>query len=126
MEKSCPKCRAKMHTIERSGVIIDQCGNCRGIFLDRGELEQLVDAEIAYYASSAALRHPVEPPRPPRPPAAPAFGSPNEARSRAEPDQYGHGDGDRYKDGSYRQNRYDDHYPPRREKRKSFLEELFS
>ena len=28
---------------ERSGVVIDQCGECRGIFLDRGELEKLFE-----------------------------------------------------------------------------------
>jgi Zn-finger nucleic acid-binding protein len=34
-----------MRTYERSGVTVDQCAECRGIFLDRGELERLVDAE---------------------------------------------------------------------------------
>jgi uncharacterized protein len=34
-----------MHQYERNGVVIDQCGECRGIFLDRGELERLADAE---------------------------------------------------------------------------------
>ncbi|MFI5710039.1 zf-TFIIB domain-containing protein [Kribbella sp. NPDC051620] len=37
-----------MRTYERSGVTVDQCTECRGIFLDRGELEKLVDAEVAY------------------------------------------------------------------------------
>uniref|UniRef100_A0A7L6B987 Zf-TFIIB domain-containing protein n=1 Tax=Micromonospora robiginosa TaxID=2749844 RepID=A0A7L6B987_9ACTN len=45
MQLICPKCRAEMRQYERSGVIIDQCGECRGIFLDRGELEKLFDAE---------------------------------------------------------------------------------
>jgi Zn-finger nucleic acid-binding protein len=34
-----------MRTYERNGVLIDQCEECRGIFLDRGELEQLLDTE---------------------------------------------------------------------------------
>jgi uncharacterized protein len=34
-----------MATYERSGVVLDQCRECRGIYLDRGELEHLVDAE---------------------------------------------------------------------------------
>lgn len=38
-----------MRSYERNGVTIDQCTECRGIFLDRGELERLVDAEAAYY-----------------------------------------------------------------------------
>lgn len=42
---TCPKCRGEMRTYERNGVLVDQCEECRGIFLDRGELEQLLDAE---------------------------------------------------------------------------------
>ncbi|WP_257005092.1 TFIIB-type zinc ribbon-containing protein, partial [Streptomyces albidoflavus] len=30
----CPKCHAPMHTYNRNGVQIEQCGGCRGIFLD--------------------------------------------------------------------------------------------
>lgn len=45
----CPKCGAEMRSYERNGVTIDQCTGCRGVFLDRGELERLVDAESAYY-----------------------------------------------------------------------------
>lgn len=41
----CPKCAAEMVTYERSGIHLDQCRECRGIFLDRGELERIVDAE---------------------------------------------------------------------------------
>lgn len=39
-----------MRQYERSGVMVDQCGDCRGIFLDRGELERLVDAETSWSA----------------------------------------------------------------------------
>jgi Zn-finger nucleic acid-binding protein len=43
----CPKCQGAMRTYERSDITIDQCSECRGIFLDRGELERLLDAESA-------------------------------------------------------------------------------
>jgi uncharacterized protein len=49
---SCPKCNGTMRVYERSGVVVDQCDECRGIFLDRGELERLVDAESAFYQSA--------------------------------------------------------------------------
>jgi uncharacterized protein len=49
----CPKCQGVMRTYERSGVIIDQCTECRGIFLDRGELERLIDAEAALTEGAA-------------------------------------------------------------------------
>jgi|SRR5688500_5542446 uncharacterized protein len=45
MELTCPKCHGPMRTYERNGVHVDQCTECRGIFLDRGELERLIDAE---------------------------------------------------------------------------------
>ena len=32
----CPKCRGLMRTYDRNGVHIEQCENCRGIFLDFG------------------------------------------------------------------------------------------
>ena len=41
----CPKCQGAMRAYERSGITVDQCTECRGIFLDRGELERLLDAE---------------------------------------------------------------------------------
>ncbi|WP_243707830.1 zf-TFIIB domain-containing protein, partial [Micromonospora sp. KC606] len=45
MQLTCPKCHGDMRQYERSGVVIDQCSECRGIFLDRGELEKLFEAE---------------------------------------------------------------------------------
>jgi Zn-finger nucleic acid-binding protein len=43
-----------MRQYERNGVVVDQCTECRGLFLDRGELERLIDAESSYYARTAA------------------------------------------------------------------------
>jgi uncharacterized protein len=53
MELTCPKCAGTMRTYERNGVHVDQCTECRGIFLDRGELERLVDAENAWHGGGA-------------------------------------------------------------------------
>ena len=55
-ELICPKCQGRMRTYERSGVTVDQCTECRGIFLDRGELERLVDAEQGWQRSHPATR----------------------------------------------------------------------
>lgn len=46
---TCPKCGGQMRSYERNGVTVDQCTECRGVFLDRGELERLVDAESSHY-----------------------------------------------------------------------------
>ena len=36
----CPKCGMDLREIELHGVKVDQCGNCGGVFLDAGELDQ--------------------------------------------------------------------------------------
>ncbi|WP_082993134.1 zf-TFIIB domain-containing protein [Mycobacterium sp. 1245111.1] len=48
---ACPKCVAQMLPVHRFGVEIDQCTGCGGIFLDRGELEVLAQAEANFYGS---------------------------------------------------------------------------
>jgi Zn-finger nucleic acid-binding protein len=52
MELTCPKCHGSMRTYERNGVHVDQCTDCRGIFLDRGELDRLIDAEDDWRAGA--------------------------------------------------------------------------
>ncbi len=42
---TCMKCGGRMRPYERSGLLIDQCEDCRAMFLDQGELERLIDAE---------------------------------------------------------------------------------
>ena len=41
----CPNCGGEFAELERAGVRIDACRSCRGVWLDRGELEQLVERE---------------------------------------------------------------------------------
>ena len=50
----CPKCQAEMRSYERNGVTVDQCTSCQGIFLDRGEMERLVEAEGRYLQAPPA------------------------------------------------------------------------
>jgi len=45
---TCPKCQSPMRKHKRNGVTIEQCTKCHGIFLDRGELEQLIGAESSF------------------------------------------------------------------------------
>ncbi len=44
-EMRCPKCGGKMRPYERSSILVEQCEDCRGIYLDHGELERLIEAE---------------------------------------------------------------------------------
>ncbi|MFE9391400.1 zf-TFIIB domain-containing protein [Streptomyces sp. NPDC006784] len=76
----CPKCGAPMHTYNRSGVQIEQCGSCRGIFLDYGELEALTRMEAQWGQSAPP------PPGPQGYSAGPAWGAPQHG-------SHGHGHG---------------------------------
>lgn len=100
---TCPKCHGDMRNYERSGVHVDQCSDCRGIFLDRGELERLIDAENSW-ADRAVAAAPAAPP-PAAPPSQPGY---------AMPPTY---------DRDYDRDDYRGRKPYK--KRKSFLEELF-
>jgi uncharacterized protein len=41
----CPVCDERLRTIQRSGVEIDMCPGCKGMWLDRGALDRIVAAE---------------------------------------------------------------------------------
>lgn len=49
----CPNDDAPMQTMDRSGVQFDMCPTCRGVWLDRGELEKLMEASAADGRASA-------------------------------------------------------------------------
>ena len=38
----CPVCRAPFREVLTDGVLIDVCSRCSGVWLDRGELEELL------------------------------------------------------------------------------------
>ena len=44
----CPKCSGELKIGERSGVEIDYCVSCRGIWLDSGELDKIIDRSGKY------------------------------------------------------------------------------
>ena len=43
---NCPKCNITLLMTDRQGVEIDYCPQCRGIWLDRGELEKIIDRSV--------------------------------------------------------------------------------
>jgi Zn-finger nucleic acid-binding protein len=93
-----------MRQYERNGVNIDQCTECRGIFLDRGELERLIDSEKAWNGAQAGQPAVAMP----APSGGPAYQRPP-AR---------HSDDDDHR-------RYDSHGYGHKKKKRSFLEDLF-
>lgn len=58
----CPRCDSGLDERVRDGVTIDACGSCRGIWLDRGELEKLIARSIEPTAHHAVRREEHEPP----------------------------------------------------------------
>ena len=44
---NCPSCSTKLHMTERKGIEIDFCPDCRGVWLDRGELDKILEKSIA-------------------------------------------------------------------------------
>lgn len=44
---NCPVCQVPLSMAERQGVEIDYCPKCRGVWLDRGELDKIVEQSVA-------------------------------------------------------------------------------
>lgn len=57
-ELACPLCRAALREVNREGVAIDVCGQCRGVWLDRGELDKLLEIARQPDASFQAVARP--------------------------------------------------------------------
>ena len=57
----CPNDNGSMQTVQRSGVEFDICPTCRGVWLDRGELEKLLD--LARESTPGDQPAPSHPPR---------------------------------------------------------------
>lgn len=89
----CPKCAAEMVTYERSGIHLEQCRECRGIYLDRGELERLVDAESGGAGWTGPRMNPPAPVPLPRAALPGTVARPVDARGYR-PDWFGDGDDD--------------------------------
>ena len=39
----CPSCNIELKMSERSGIEIDYCPQCRGVWLDKGELDKIIE-----------------------------------------------------------------------------------
>ena len=100
----CPTDGTTLTMSERGGIEIDYCPECRGVWLDRGELDKIIERSLL--ANPAA-------PTPPAP-AAPAAGGDEQQRDqrREQHDQ-------RYTQPAYGQQPY------RKKRKESWLSEIF-
>lgn len=44
----CPVCDAELTMSERQGIEIDYCPKCRGVWLDRGELDKIIERSNSF------------------------------------------------------------------------------
>jgi Zn-finger nucleic acid-binding protein len=103
MQMQCPVDGETLVMADRSGVEIDYCPKCRGVWLDRGELDKIIDR-----AAPAAT--PVQP--------APARSSAPVYQAEPHQTRHDHDDRRRHKDD-------DDDYRYKRKRKDSFLSDLF-
>lgn len=110
----CPVDQSVLQMTERSGVEIDYCPTCRGVWLDRGELDKILDRAASAMTTSA------EDAPDPR---TESVGYPQPAGY----DPRFSGDQDRrYRDDRQREDsRHAQAYDPRRKRKKSILNEIF-
>jgi len=78
---ACPTCRVALVMSERQGIEIDYCPQCRGIWLDRGELDKIIER-----AAKEAAPAPQAPP--------PSYSQPQHGRGRD--DDYSRSQGHHY------------------------------
>lgn len=96
---NCPVDDSELRITERQGIEIDYCPKCRGVWLDRGELDKLIDRASSPVQDDAPILRDRDHDR---------------DRDRVRDD-------DRWRE----RERDDDDDRPRRPKRKSLLSELF-
>ncbi|MHA3790777.1 zf-TFIIB domain-containing protein [Sphingomonas sp. YL-JM2C] len=75
MSMNCPVCAVPLTMSTRQNVEIDYCQQCRGVWLDRGELDKIIERSAAELAPQA-------PPRSHDPAPQPSYGRPHDDRHR--------------------------------------------
>jgi uncharacterized protein len=55
---NCPICNIPLTMAERQGVEIDYCSKCRGVWLDRGELDKIIERSTLEMSSRPSPERP--------------------------------------------------------------------
>lgn len=74
----CPVDQTNLVMSERQGIEIDYCPTCRGVWLDRGELDKIIERSVQPGAGPASVPPPQQgyaapPPQPGYPPQQPGY-----------------------------------------------------
>ena len=54
---NCPKCNVLLVISDRQGIEIDYCPQCRGVWLDRGELDKIIERTNQAFDQYKGSRH---------------------------------------------------------------------
>ncbi|HXG80907.1 MAG TPA: zf-TFIIB domain-containing protein [Sphingomicrobium sp.] len=54
----CPSCGVQLTMSERQGIEIDYCPSCRGVWLDRGELDKIIERNALQPVAATAAPQP--------------------------------------------------------------------
>ena len=111
----CPVCKTGLSMADRGGVEIDFCPSCRGVWLDRGELDKIIERTQPPVARDMESRRETEDRATSNERGTPG-GLMGIAASLLNDDRYDHSRDDKYND------RYDKRHP---RKKKSLLSEFF-
>lgn len=68
---NCPNCNETLIMADRQGIEIDYCPKCRGVWLDRGELDKIIERSAAYTQQPGNDDFNNQQPIPPPPPQQP-------------------------------------------------------
>lgn len=52
----CPACRVALVMTERQNIEIDYCPTCRGVWLDRGELDKIIERSMGELSDTSSVR----------------------------------------------------------------------
>ena len=96
---NCPNCNETLVMADRQGVEIDYCPKCRGVWLDRGELDKIIESSASYEGNSNTI-----------------YDGDKKYSAQQSPQ-----DGDYYNDPHYK----NDPYYNKHKKKKGFLGDLF-
>lgn len=112
----CPVDNETLVMADRGGVEIDYCPKCRGVWLDRGELDKIIERSMGGAPAAAPAAAPMAPPPPPSAAhAAPVYQPEPRAPQGYRPDDRRRRDDD---DDDYR-------HGHKKKRRESFLSDIF-
>lgn len=54
----CPSCYTRLEIADRAGIEIDFCPSCRGVWLEKGELDKIIERSAEHFSGAAKAVRP--------------------------------------------------------------------